>query len=152
MSGGRPSSYTQAMADSICERLASGQSLREICRDEESPPKKTVLAWLKVNEEFRSQYTQARADQADRFVEEMIEISDDASNDWMERQEDKGQGYELNGEHLQRSRLRIDTRKWIAARMAPKKYGDRVTTEVVGEGGGPVAATINLTIGPPPPP
>ena len=59
----------------------------------------------------------------------MLDIADDAANDWMEREGENSQGWQLNGEHVQRTRLRLDTRKWIAARLAPKKYGDKVDVE-----------------------
>ena len=66
--------------------------------------------------------------QADHFADEIIEIADDASNDWMERERKDGSTEAvLNYEHVQRSRLRIDARKWLMARMAPKKYGDKIT-------------------------
>ena len=58
----------------------------------------------------------------ERYAEEIIEIADDAKNDWMEREGFKT----LNQEHIQRSRVRIDTRKWLMAKLMPKKYGDRV--------------------------
>lgn len=75
---------------------------------------------------FRDQYASAREAQADALVEECLEIADDGSNDWMTREgKDKEPAWALNGEHVNRSRLRVDTRKWWAARLAPKKYGDK---------------------------
>lgn len=84
------------------------------------------------------------------MAEESLEIADDGRNDWMERQSqsEKGlgvnNGWVLNGEHVQRSRLRVDTRKWFAARLHPKKYGDKVTQEISGPGGGPVVTETVL--------
>ncbi len=101
----------------------------------------TVFRWLgkdKASEEFatfRDNYAHAREAQADTLAEETLEISDDGRNDWMERQSEseKGAGintgWVLNGEHVQRSRLRVDTRKWFASKVAPKKYGDKITQE-----------------------
>ena len=83
---GRPSKYAPEMAAEICERIAEGESLREICAGQDTPGKTTVLSWLKKHEEFRVQYARAREDQADHYAEEIIEIVDDATNDWIERQ------------------------------------------------------------------
>ena len=131
MPGGRPSSFTQEKADAICAGLADARSLRSICLDDDMPDQVTVFRWLSSFPEFRKQYTHAREAQADAIFDEMLDIADDASNDWMERaDEDKrGPGWDLNGEHVQRTRLRLDTRKFMAARLAPKKYGDRVAVE-----------------------
>lgn len=127
---GRPSSFTQDVADEICTRIAAGESLRGICRDDNLPDAATVFRWLASNDEklngFREQYARARDIQADALVDEILEISDDATNDWMERNGKDDEGYQLNGEHVQRSRLRVDSRKWFASKVAPKKYGDKL--------------------------
>lgn len=142
---GRPSSYTPEIALSICERMSLGESLREICREEAMPTKTTVMRWLFANLEFRDQYAKAREAQTEHWAEEILEIADDGSNDYMDRQNKDGSSYEtVNSEHINRSRLRVDTRKWLMARMAPKKYGDRVTNEMVGKDGGPIE-TVSLT-------
>lgn len=139
MPAGRPSDYNTETTAAICIRLGLGESLREICRDEDMPDKSTVMRWLAAHKEFRDQYASAREAQADYYAEEIIEISDDGTNDWMERQRTDGSTEEVeNKEVLARSRLRVDTRKWLMARMAPKKYGDKVTQEHTGPGGGPV--------------
>lgn len=136
---GRPSDYSAEITTEICVRLGLGQSLREICRDENMPDKSTVMRWLAANPAFRDQYAGAREAQADYYAEEIIEISDDGTNDWMERQRNDGSVEEVeNKEVLNRSRLRVDTRKWLMARMAPKKYGDRVVNEMVGKDDGPI--------------
>lgn len=67
------------------------------------------------------------------LFEEILDIADDASNDWMERQSEKSAGWELNGDHVQRSRLRIDARKWMLGKMQPKKYGDKLELEHAGK-------------------
>ncbi len=139
MPGGRPSDYSVEITTAICIRLGLGESLREICADETMPAKSTVMRWLASHAEFRDQYAGAREAQADYYAEEIIEISDDGSNDWMERKNGDGSTDEVeNKEVLARSRLRVDTRKWLMARMAPKKYGDKVVQEHTGPGGGPV--------------
>ena len=142
MPGGRPSDYSPQITKDICVRLGLGESLREICSKEGMPDKSTVMRWLATHAEFRDQYASAREAQADYYAEEIIEISDDGSNDWMERQRSDGSIEEVeNKEVLNRSRLRVDTRKWLMARMAPKKYGDRVVQAHEGPDGGPVVIT-----------
>lgn len=141
---GRPSDFTDAIANDICIRLAGGESLRGICRDEHMPDASTVFRWLASNSEkytnFREQYARAREVQADALVDEILEISDDGTNDWMERKGADGEnlGWQLNGEHVQRSRLRVDSRKWFASKVLPKKYGDRVMQEISGPNGAPI--------------
>lgn len=125
---GRPSGYTEEIADEICERLANGESLRAICAGEGKPSQSMVFRWLQANEGFRERYARAREAQADVLADESIDIADDATNDWMEinAADERGEKYRLNGEHVQRSRLRIDTRKWFASKLAPKKYGEKL--------------------------
>ena len=140
----RPSEFSQEKADAICLRMENGDSLRTICKDEEFPHRNTVFRWLDANESFRSQYARAREALADYYAEENIDISDDGTNDWMERRSEaeKGAGvstgWVLNGENVNRSRLRIDARKWYASKLAPKKYGDKLDTTISGPDGGPV--------------
>jgi len=141
--GGRPSDYCQETTDTICERLSLGESLRSICRDPDMPCMGAVLKWLNKHEEFVVQYTRAREIQADTLIDETLDIADESTNDWMER---RGQLVE-NGEAIQRSRLRIDTRKWIAGKMRPKKYGER--TIKVDEDEGERETVIRVTGGPP---
>ena len=134
------STFTQAIADLICEKIADGQSLREICRAEGMPDKATVLRWMTAHEGFRDQYARAREAQADHFAEEILEISDDGSNDWMTRKQGDEEVAVANHEHISRSKLRVDARKWLMSKMAPKKYGDKV--ELGGPDGGPLQVQI----------
>ena len=140
---GRPSSYTVELAAEICSRLASGESLKSICRDEAMPGLTTIYRWLASNDQFRDLYTRAREDQADTLADEIIEISDDGRNDWMLRNGERDNGWVANGENVQRSRLRVEARKWIAAKLKPKKYSDRL--ELTGKEGGPIEHSTTLT-------
>lgn len=133
MTSGRPSSYTDDIALQICERLSDGRSLRSICLDDDMPGQTTVFRWLAANETFRKQYARAREAQADAIFDEMLDIADNSTNDWMERRGENAEGYELNGDHVQRTRLRLDTRKWMASKLAPKKYGDKLDVTSGGE-------------------
>ena len=126
MAGGRPTDYTQELADKICDGLSDGKSLRTVCKEEDMPDKSTVFRWLRTYKEFQDQYTRAKEEATDALADEITDIADDGSNDWMEI--NKG-GYKmtiLDREHVDRSKLRIETRKWIMAKMKPKKYGDKV--------------------------
>lgn len=128
MPAGRPTDYTQETADIICERLADGESLRTICDDEDMPARSTVFRWLSLHKEFSDQYARAKEVQAEVLADELISIADDGRNDWMERKNEDGEniGWRENGEALRRSALRIDTRKWVAAKLLPKKYGEKI--------------------------
>lgn len=115
---GRPSKYTQAIADEICERLAQGESLRAICRDEHMPPEVTVRRWVvqDVNG-IAAQYTRARDMGLDTTAEECREIADEGSGD------------------VARDRLRFDERRWYLSKLAPKRYGDKQQVEHSGSVG-----------------
>ncbi len=128
MPAGRPSDYTQELADEICSQLAEGVSMRSVCLAEAMPDKSTVFRWIRTIQEFNDQYARAKEESADALVEEMLDIADDGSNDYMEKLGKDGEciGYQMNGEFVQRSRLRVDTRKWAASKLKPKKYGDKV--------------------------
>lgn len=111
---------------SIVTRVMDGESIRSICSDDGMPSKATVFNWLSSDLEFRQAYLLAKQILAEQFAEEIVEISDDATNDFI----DGRNGRELDQEHVQRSRLRVDSRKWLAARLAPKRWGDASTINV----------------------
>lgn len=121
----RPSEYSQAKAELICERLANGESLRSICSDDGMPRQATVFRWLASNKEFREQYAHAREAQAELMADQIVEIADDSANDY----EDTENGPRLNQEAVARSRLRVEARKWVAAKLKPKVYGDKIEHE-----------------------
>lgn len=130
---GRHSDYSDEKANDICQRLAEGESLRSICKDKGMPAMSTVLRWVAENTIFREQYAQAREVGQESIADEIMEISDaDAPID--------ANGRVDNG-WVQQQRLRVDSRKWLLAKQAPKKYGDRVTTELTGADGGAIEIT-----------
>lgn len=141
---GRPSDFSQEVTDLICERLADGESLRSICADDDMPGKSTVFGWLADpnHEEFRTKYALAREAQTEALVDEMTEIADDGTNDWMEQRDGDGQliGWKENGEALRRSALRISTRQWIAEKLKPKKYGAKMALSDAD--GGPLVVQV----------
>jgi hypothetical protein len=148
MALGRPTIYNQELADAICSRIIEGYSLRTVCKADDMPDVTTILRWLREKPDFRLQYEKAKEEQADALAEEMLDIADDGTNDWMEKYGKDGEnlGYQVNGEHVQRSRLRLDTRKWIASKLKPKKYGDRIQTDsqLLDKNGQPTDPADNL--------
>jgi hypothetical protein len=112
----------------ICERIADGESLRAICEDSGVPAKATIFAWLSEDKSFSDQYARAREAQADAVFDDILTIADDGRNDWMERKDadDNNIGWRENGEAIRRSQLRIEARKWMAGKLKPKKYGERL--------------------------
>lgn len=112
--------FTQAMADRLCEYIISGKSLRSFCAQDDAPCTTTVLKWLKMYPDFAVQYARAREEQAEAHIDELIEISDDMTL----KAEDR--------------RVKIDTRKWIACKLKPRKYGEKIANEISGIDGGPI--------------
>lgn len=146
--GGRPSKYTEKLAGEICELIASGMSLREICRTRDDiPAMSTVFKWLSENSKFSEQYTRAREVMAETMADEILEIADDGTNDWVERADKNGEVRVVaDADHISRSRLRVDSRKWLLSKMMPKKYGDKVSTEVSGPDGGAVQTVKRVEV------
>lgn len=124
---GRPSKYTKELADAICERLAMGESMRTVCIEETMPAMSTIFKWLRENDQFSEQYARAKQESADAMAEEILDIADNGTNDWETIELENGYEKEvINHEVLARSRLRVDTRKWLMSKMKPKKYGDKI--------------------------
>lgn len=136
--GGRPSTYNAETASLICASLAEGKPLVRIV-EEIGVPIQTVYSWMNAHPEFSEAYARAREDQADTLADEIIKISDDASNDSCEDEDGK---IVTNHENIQRSKLRVDTRKWVASKLRPKKYGDKQQLEHSGPDGKP----LNLAV------
>lgn len=123
---GRPTTYSQKTADLICEKLSEWMSLRSVCDLDGMPAWSTVFKWIREHDEFSKQYTKAKEESADALVEEILDIADNSTNDWMEVNDPDNPWYRFNWDHYQRSRMRVDVRKWIASKMKPKKYGDKL--------------------------
>jgi hypothetical protein len=127
---GRPPSrelpFSQEIAESICQRLANGESLLAICENEGYPTRDTVRKWADIDPDFHMQYVRAREAQAEHYVDEMTLIADDGRNDFMEKQRQNGETFvDVNREHLDRSKIRIATRQWIIERVLANKYGPK---------------------------
>lgn len=123
----RPSTYDPQKAKSIIEQLSDGVPLRVICRQEGMPAWRTVYDWIAKDEDLAAHIARARELGYDAIAEECLDIADDGSNDYVEKERDDGSTYEaLNSEHIQRSKLRIETRLKLLAKWNPKKYGERL--------------------------
>lgn len=124
---GRPSIYTPELAAVICARMSEGETLSDICRSEGFPDRASVFRWEKAHDDFCNALARAREAQAHRWAEQLLEIADDGQNDFMERKRQDGSAEQaFNAEHVQRSRLRVDTRKWLLTKALPRLYGDKV--------------------------
>lgn len=149
---GRPEIYTQEIADRICAEIASStKSLRTICNADGMPSVMTVLRWLREDKDgFCAQYTRAKEEQADFMTEEMIEIADDGTNDYMTIVKGDMEYNIENKEVTSRSKLRVETRKWAASKLKPKKYGDKLDIGMRGKDGNLVdpPPALNITVAP----
>ena len=134
---GRATTYTQEIADEICERLADGEPLRQICRDERMPAWRTVYAWKAANADFDARIAGAREAGFDAIAHECLEIADETAFDTIDSKE----GVRANTEWISRSKLRVETRLKLLAKWDPKRYGDKITNELTGPNGGPVEFT-----------
>lgn len=133
------STYTVAIADRICQRIACGESLNKICKGKGMPDMATVLRWLGKHENFCGKYARAREVQADTLADQILDIADEGINDTYT--DDDG-NERTNHDVIARSRLRVDARKWYASKLAPKKYGEMVKQEITGAGDGPLTVEI----------
>jgi Transposase len=134
---GRPITFTSEIAETICAKVAEGSSLRAVCRELDIS-EATVRRWYVTDEQgFSAQYAHARELQIEAMADELLEISDDGQNDWMKIKRGGEEVEVPNNEVLQRSRLRVDTRKWLMSKIVPKKYADKIAV-TGGDGSGPI--------------
>ena len=134
--------YTEEVGDAICERLMDGESLRAICSEDGMPTRTTVFKWLSLVPAFADQYARAREEQAEAFAEEIVQIADEectmVRSDKHATKADDGDGNTevvFDATAVARNRLRVDARKWVASKLKPRKYGDKVGLEHSGEVG-----------------
>lgn len=123
---GRPSIYTDELVDLICDRIASGESLRMICSEPGMPAQSSVYLWLSSKPGFSEKYAHARAAQADVYAQEIVDIADMC-------------------EDPAKARLQMDARKWAASKLAPKKYGDKLDLNHGGQPDNPVTGELRIT-------
>ena len=145
--------YTEDIARRVCEALAEKGSLRRVCAEDKTlPGEKVIRQWVAVGnytldgEPFSAAYARAKEAGIDALVDETLDIADDGSNDFTT---DKDGNERLDSEHVQRSKIRIETRRWLAERMLPKKYGVLQKQEISGPDGGPVKTRVVIATGVP---
>ena len=133
---GRPSLYTEEIAAEVCARLADGEGLRAICAPDGMPAPSTIIGWVIDDREgFSERYAKAKDVAMHVMAEDIVEIADDVSNDT----KIVGEGQEIpNSEWISRSRLRVDTRKWLLSKLMAKKYGDKLDMNLGGQADNPV--------------
>lgn len=132
--------YTPALGKAICKMLGRGMTLTSLCKRPMMPREDTVLGWaIDPDHPFARQYARAREVGYIRMADQIIDIADDSVNDFMEREIVKGvMGVALNREAIERTRIRLDTRKWLLSKALPKIYGDKIIQEHSGKDGGPI--------------
>lgn len=138
---GRPSKYTQTLADKICEHVACGMSLRKVCEQPGFPHISNVLRWLADEEKaaFRDQYARAREAQADAMAEDLVDLHEKAWVPVMIGDApliiDGKPVMTVNKASAAAVRLEAENKKWLMGKLKPKKYGDKITQEHTGAGG-----------------
>jgi hypothetical protein len=143
MPTGRPSDWNQEIAQFICERISLGESLVRVCQDPDMPERSTVYRWMIHHEGFSDMYARAKEAAMEMMAEEIIEIADD-SPQCIVPDPDGGVSARTDAAGIQRNRLRVDTRKWLMSKLAPKKYGDKIQTTLTGANDGPIQAAITV--------
>lgn len=111
---GRPSTYTDEVGEEICQRLAAGESLRQICSGDGMPGVHAVYGWISSNEGFGAKYARAREQQADTLFDEIGDTARKAASGEIDPQA---------------ARVFIDAVKWQASKLRPKTYGDKLEVE-----------------------
>lgn len=124
--GGRPSKFTEALITEICDRLSKGEPLAQICRDEGMPHPSTVRDWMAERPSVSLAITRAREDGFDAIAAEALSIADDGRRDYVPDEDGREA---VDHDHIQRSKLRVDTRLKLLAKWDPKRYGERIQQE-----------------------
>jgi len=145
-SKGKAPQVTVQLVNKVCDEIAQGVTLTEICARPGMPAIHQFYKAVNRSSSLRSRLACAREDAAERLADELKAIADEGHNDYMERTRPNGQKVEvLNDEHVRRSDLRIRTRQWLLSKMMPDRWGDRVQTQLTGAGGGPVQVEHSLS-------
>lgn len=120
---GRPSSFTEELADIICAELASGKSLRKICEPDEMPNRETVRRWQVENEAFAAKCARARDAQADEYFDRVADVVEGATP-----------------ESAPADRVKLAGLQWMASKLAPRRYGDKL--QLAGDEDSPLKVEI----------
>lgn len=132
---GAPTTYNKEIADKICHEIAtSTKGINAISKLEGMPAASTIFLWLTKHSEFSEQYARAKETQCELMAEEILTISDDGTNDTMTIEGKGGKLIDIEDkEWTNRSKLRVDSRKWLLSKLMPKKYGEKVDVTSAGE-------------------
>lgn len=141
---GRPSRFSSEIAERILVRIAEGESVLKISRDPDMPSRTTIRKWIREIPEFTANYARMKECGVEALLDEALEIADDASGDFAE---DENGLVKFNSENVQRSRLRVDLRKWIASKLLPRKYGEKLDLSHGVQPGDPLASLIKAVQG-----
>lgn len=128
---GRPTIFTDELMDDICARIAEGESVRSIARDESMPAMSTFFKWLRENDTFSEQYAIAKEQSTDALFEDILDIADNQVGNVVEIEPGKYVTIK-DAAGINHAKLRVDARKWALSKLKPKKYGDKVQTEISG--------------------
>jgi hypothetical protein len=143
MKTGRPSKHTPDREDALLELIADGMSLVKASK-EIGVGIATVFRWLDADPVFRDKYVKAKEAQAEKFADEIVAIADETEVASIVTP-DGEVNLRLDATAVARNRLRVDARKWVASKLLPKKYGDRIQQEVTGADGGPVNMSLKVS-------
>jgi len=138
--GGRPSLYTDVLVDEICGRLASGEPMAKIVQSAHMPDSVTIYRWLREKPEFQQRYADARKDGAHCLADQIQDIVDTEPLAVFDETGNK----RYDSGSIAHNRLRMDARKWLAAKYLPKVYGER--TVVAGDDEHPVVIEASFDI------
>jgi len=141
---GRHSTFTQETADAICDRLAEGEDLRSICRDEAMPAWRTVYDWKEANEAFAARFAHAREVGFDAIASECLEIANTPLPGIETVEKGNGDVETKRGDMLGHRKLQIETRLKLLAKWSPKKYGERTT--LAGDPDAPLIGAIERRV------
>ncbi|WAL81325.1 terminase [Pandoraea sp. XJJ-1] len=144
---GRQSTFSQEVADAICERVAEGEPLRAICREEGMPAWRTVYHWTEDIPEFAAHIARARVMGREAIFEDTLIIAD-TPEEGVETETSENGVKERRGDMLGHRKLKIETRFKLLAKWDPKKYGERLHNEVTGADGAPLQQVIRLHMTP----
>jgi len=131
---GRPTIFTDELGEEICRRMEEGTTLFQICLADDMPARTSVYDWRDKFPAFADRFTRARVRQMHSWADETVHIADDGTTDYITKKGRNGQEYEaFDSEHVQRSKLRVDTRLRLMAVIAPHVYGEKVSIEHTGD-------------------
>ena len=131
----RPKKFTAEIQAELLERLAMGETVSQICAEEKFPVHSYVFEKAAQDPEFGDKYVRAREIGYLKMAEEILEIADDGRNDWMTKKVGQTEITVVDREAVERSKLRLDTRKWLLSKALPKVFGDKLDLSAIHEAG-----------------